>query len=235
MLIFLVFHPYLLARWMKTNDLVLRNNKTRWELFLIWIASLFPQILLKAVSAQGRIAGTATAASIRWQQGCSFAKQVEGAEPVKTTQSTITILEFPISPRIWHFLRSSCLGSDPSCGGSSPHNWIRNYTPGWQSYLYLISDIFRYVFDTSCSELSNAAFSVPLWSLVQEIIFGENGCLTLCPMAIVNFACCPFCSTASCIFRFSNRKSAWAKHGQAVVAEPMRNRLSFPSIYSHPW
>ena len=65
----------------------------------------------------------------------------------------------------------------------------------WQSYLDLISDIFRYVFDTSCSELSNATFSVPLWSLVQEIIFGENGCLTLCPMAIVNFVCCPFCST----------------------------------------
>ena len=45
-LIFLVFHPYLFAWWMKTNDLVLRNNKTMWELFLIWIASVFPQIML---------------------------------------------------------------------------------------------------------------------------------------------------------------------------------------------
>ena len=34
------------------------------------------------------------------KQGRSFAKQVEGAEPVKTTQNTIKILEFPISPRI---------------------------------------------------------------------------------------------------------------------------------------
>ena len=150
-LIFIVFHPYLFARWMKTNDLVLRNNKTRWELFLIWIASVFPQILLKAVSAPA-------------------------AEPVP-------------------LLRPS--------GG----NLISISFP-----------IYSVVFDTSCFKLSNAAFSVPLWSLVQEIIFGENGCLTLCPMAIVNFACCPFCSTASCIFLFVNRKRAWAKHGQAVVA-----------------
>ena len=31
-------------------------------------------------------------------QGRSFAKQVVGAEPVKTAQSAITILEFQISP-----------------------------------------------------------------------------------------------------------------------------------------
>ena len=31
----------------KTNDSVLRNNKTRWELFLIRIASVFPQICWK--------------------------------------------------------------------------------------------------------------------------------------------------------------------------------------------
>ena len=37
---------------------------------------------------------------IQPRQGCSFVKQVVGAEPVKTTQSTIKILEFPISPRI---------------------------------------------------------------------------------------------------------------------------------------
>ena len=98
----------------------------------------------------------------------------------------------------------------------------------WQSYLDLISDIFRYVFDRSCSELSNAAFSVPLWSLVQEIIFGENGCLTLCPMAIVNFARCPFCSTGSGIFWFVDRKSAWAKHGQAVVAGTNEKSAEFP-------
>ena len=35
-------------------------------------------------------------------QGRSFAKQVVGAEPVKTAQSTVKIIEFQISLRIWH-------------------------------------------------------------------------------------------------------------------------------------
>ena len=161
-LIFIVSHPYLFARYMKTNDLVLRNNKTRWELFLIWLASVFPQILLKAVSAPA-------------------------AEPVpllRPSGGNRIFISFPIY--------SVC------------------------------------VFDTSCSELSNATFGVPLWSLVQEIIFGENGCLTLRPVAIENYTCCPFCSTASCIFRFVNRKSALCKHGQAVVAGTNEKSAEFP-------
>ena len=55
-----------------------------------------------------------------------------------------------------------------------------------------------------------------------------NAGLTLCPMARVNFACSPFCSTASCIFRFVNRKSAWAKHGQAVVAGTNEKSAELP-------
>ena len=54
--------------------------------------------------------------------GRSFTKQVVGAEPVKTAQSTIKILEFHTSPRIWHTfsLKLRNLGfSDPSCGGST--------------------------------------------------------------------------------------------------------------------
>ena len=65
-------------------------------------------------------------------QGRSFAKQVVGAEPVKTAQSTSKILEFHISPRIWHTFSLKLRNSDLfwlSCGDSSPHNWIRNYTP----------------------------------------------------------------------------------------------------------
>ena len=162
MLIFLVFHPYLFVRWTKTNDLVLRNNKTRWELFLICIASVFPQILLKAVSA-------------------SAAESVPLLRPLG---GNLTFISLPI---------------------------------------YSV-----YVFYTSCSELSNVTFSVPLWSLVQETIVGENSCLTLRPMAIENYTCCPFFSTASCIFRFVNRKSALGKNGQAVVAGTNEKSAEFP-------
>ena len=38
----------------------------------------------------------------KYMQERSFAKQVVGAEPIKTAQSTIKILEFQISLRIWH-------------------------------------------------------------------------------------------------------------------------------------
>ena len=53
------------------------------------------------------------------KQGRSFAKQVVGAEPVKTTQSTIKILEFLCLLGFDTLSRSSCGSSDPSCGAQA--------------------------------------------------------------------------------------------------------------------
>ena len=153
--------------------LVLRNNKTRWELFLIWIASVFPQILLKAVSAPA-------------------------AEPVSTTAESI---------------RQCC----------------------WQSYLDLIYDIFRLCFWYVLLRAFECCLQRPTVIVSSRDNLWGNGCLRLCPTAIVNFACCPFCSTVSGVFLFVNRKVHEPSMAKPWSREPMGNQLSFQFIYSNPW
>ena len=70
-----------------------------------------------------------------FEQGRSFAKQVEGAEPVKTTQSTIKVLEFPDS--------SSVLTHFPAqVVGAQAHTTEYETTPLFLSILTVASDFF---------------------------------------------------------------------------------------------
>ena len=82
-----------------------------------------------------------------WEQGRSFAKQVVGAEPVKTTLSTIKILEFPISTQIWHTFSPKLWGLWPKLWGLKPtqlnaklHPSVRGFSDSlWEWFTFPIT------------------------------------------------------------------------------------------------
>ena len=64
-----------------------------------------------------------------YYQGRSFTKQVEGAEPVKTTQSTINILEIPdFSSDLTH-IHAQVVGALTQIVGAQAHTTEYETTP----------------------------------------------------------------------------------------------------------
>ena len=143
------FHPYLFT-WNEDEFIgtYFGTTKQGENFFLIWIASVFPQILLTA--------------------------SAPAAEPVALLR--------------------------PSGNGAA-----------WQSYLDLNFDIFRLWFCYVLFKAFECYLQRPTVIISSRDIRWKSASLTLWPMANVNFTCCYFCSTVSCVFRFVNGKSLGAE------------------------
>ena len=72
-----------------------------------------------------------------YAQGRSFSKQVDGAEPVKTTRSTIKFLEFPdLSSDLTHFLAQVVEALTQVVGAQAPTT--KYETTPWLCVLFVM-------------------------------------------------------------------------------------------------